>query len=71
MNATIHTQKISNKTKTPKNRGFKKATTRFELVMTVLQTGALPLGYVAVYHAAACDNVYIIAIVFSFVKDFL
>ena len=27
---------------------FLKATTRFELVMTVLQTGALPLGYVAI-----------------------
>ncbi len=27
--------------------GLKEATTRFELVMTVLQTGALPLGYVA------------------------
>ena len=27
-----------------------KATTRFELVMTVLQTGALPLGYVAIFN---------------------
>ena len=29
-----------------------KATTRFELVMTVLQTGALPLGYVAIFNYA-------------------
>ena len=28
----------------------REATTRFELVMTVLQTGALPLGYVALYN---------------------
>ena len=28
-------------------RGFKEATTRFELVIRVLQTHALPLGYVA------------------------
>ena len=27
-----------------------KATTRFELVIRVLQTRALPLGYVAIFH---------------------
>ncbi len=29
-------------------RGFQEATTRFELVIRVLQTHALPLGYVAI-----------------------
>ncbi len=42
------------------------ATTRFELVMTVLQTGALPLGYVAIFNS----NAYIISIYIIFVKDF-
>ncbi len=30
------------------NRNFLEATTRFELVIRVLQTHALPLGYVAI-----------------------
>ena len=34
--------------KSPRMRALKEATTRFELVITVLQTDALPLGYVAI-----------------------
>ena len=37
-----------NKKKNCENSSFLKAPTRFELVITVLQTGALPLGYGAI-----------------------
>ena len=33
-----------------KIKGFREATTRFELVIRVLQTHALPLGYVAMFN---------------------
>ncbi len=35
---------------------FKEATTRFELVIRVLQTHALPLGYVAIYILYSSKN---------------
>ncbi len=38
----------SHKKKNCENSSFLKAPTRFELVITVLQTGALPLGYGAI-----------------------
>ena len=44
----IMQHEMQNKTKNPWFfKGFKEATTRFELVIRVLQTHALPLGYVA------------------------
>ena len=45
-----------------------KATTRFELVIRVLQTHALPLGYVAIYYLLS-DSYFIIAIVYLYVKS--
>ena len=36
--------------KSLKIKDFKEATTRFELVIRVLQTHALPLGYVAIFN---------------------
>ena len=54
---TANTRKHQNyKTKTPESFIYKdsealirEATTRFELVIRVLQTHALPLGYVAIF----------------------
>ena len=50
----LHLDKIKNPAESVRiPRDLLEATTRFELVITVLQTDALPLGYVALQNAFA------------------
>ena len=45
---SIHANYYNGNKKSPEIQDFLEATTRFELVIRVLQTRALPLGYVAI-----------------------